>query len=106
MKDQRKWEYLFVQVSPARGFTTMTWRAFAVNNEPLPNWQRGPEWMEYFQKLGEEGWELVTLDDHFLTNPVVGGKLAIFKREKVIQPQEGPIRRIQPQGKRPAPFET
>lgn len=95
-QSQTRWEYLFVQVSPARGFTTTTWRAFAINNEPLPNWERGPEWQDYFQQLGQQGWELVTFEEHFLTNPVVGGKLAVFKRPQCEQPLRQ-IRRIQSQ---------
>ncbi|MBN2472541.1 MAG: hypothetical protein JXN59_17580 [Anaerolineae bacterium] len=95
MTGRPQWEYLFIQVSAARGFTSTTWRVFAVNNNPLPNWERGPEWQDHFQQLGEQGWELVSFEEHFLTNPVVGGKLAIFKRQRGAESQ--PIRRIQPQ---------
>lgn len=102
MTAKQQWEYLFVQVSAARGFTSTTWRAFAVNNNPLPNWERGPEWQDFFQQLGEQGWELVSFEEHFLTNPVVGGKLAIFKRQRVPESQEQTIRRIQPRAN-PAP---
>lgn len=91
MPDYDQWDYLFVQVCPARTFTTTSWRAFAVNDEPLPNWERGMEWQEYFQQLGNQGWELVTFEEHFLTNPVLGGKLAIFKRRR---PRELKLKRL------------
>lgn len=96
-QSQTKWEYLFVQVSPARGFTSTTWRAFAINDEPVANWERGPEWQDFFQQLGQRGWELVAFEEHFLTNPVVGGKLAVFKRPECASQQIRQIRRIQPQ---------
>lgn len=90
-----QWDYLFVQVSPARGFTTTAWRPFAVNGTPLPNWERGLEWQDYFHQLGNEGWEFVTFNDHFLTNPVVGGQLAIFKRRRK---EENKLKRLAPEG--------
>jgi hypothetical protein len=86
MSTQVQWDYLFVQVAPARGFKTNVWRICAINGERQQNWERGREWQEFFQEAGSKGWEFVTFDDHFLTDPVVGGKLAIFKRARAKEP--------------------
>lgn len=75
-----RWEYLFVHLGHARGFKDTSWRPFKVNNEKLPRWEAGPDWKDYFQQLGAEGWEFVTFDEQFIADPVIGGKLAIFKR--------------------------
>jgi hypothetical protein len=82
-----QWEYLFVQIAHARGFKVNVWRPYAVDGERLQNWERGPEWQEFFKEVGQQGWEFVTFDDHFLTDPIVGGKLGIFKRRRPAEPQ-------------------
>jgi hypothetical protein len=78
----QQWEYLFVHVGRAAGYTGAAWRPYQVNERVLPNWEKGPLWHEYFQELGTQGWELVALDDTMLDNKMVGGKVAIFKRMK------------------------
>jgi hypothetical protein len=95
------WKYLFVQIGHARGFKANIWRPYAVNGEPLANWEKGPDWQTYFQKLGDEGWEFVTFDDHFLTDPVIGGKIAIFKRPRHKEPR---LKRVAPAEEHRPPF--
>lgn len=80
MATQAQWEYLFVHVGLARGFSEATWKPYSINDRPLSQWERGPTWQEYFQSLGDQGWEFVTFEDRFLSNPVIGGKIAVFKR--------------------------
>ncbi len=89
-----QWDYLFVQIALSRGFQTSVYRPFAVNGEKLDRWDRGPDWQEYFQTLGLEGWEFITFDEVFLNDPVIGGKLAIFKRRRPAPEEEPRLKRI------------
>lgn len=65
----QRWEYL-----------TLDWdwgddqqrRAFGVNQVKIEDWKKDPLLEEYLSKLGEEGWELVAVDEG----------LYIFKRPK------------------------
>lgn len=88
---QERWEYLFVHIGHASGFREVTWRPFKVNRKPLPAWEKGPHWQDYFQELGTQGWEFVTFEDSFIDDKIVGGKVAIFKRRIVREPE---VRRI------------
>ncbi len=80
MTDSEKWEYLFVHIARASGYQGGSWRPYQLNEQVLPNWEKGPLWHAYFQELGEQGWELVTFDEGLVDNKMVGGKVAIFKR--------------------------
>ena len=73
-------------VGLARGFSEATWKPYSINDRPLDQSDRGPTWQEYFHSLGDQGWEFVTFEDRFLSNPVIGGKIAVFKREREAVP--------------------
>lgn len=88
-----QWEYMFVQIALARGYQTNVYRVFAINNEQVPSWDRGKIWQDFFHEKGAEGWEFMMFDETFLTDAVIGGKLAIFKRAKE-SPAEVQVRRI------------
>ena len=83
-----RWEYLFVHIGHSRGFHEVSWRPYMINGEKLPQWQKGPRWQDFFHQMGKEGWEFVTFDSDFLDYPVAGGKLAIFKRQKKVYPDQ------------------
>ena len=92
-----RWEYLFVHIGLARGFTDVAWRPYSANGQRLDHWERGVGWQDYFQEVGSQGWEFVTFDDHFLKDTSIGGKLAIFKRA---------VPTLQPTTRGTAPFIT
>lgn len=110
---QQKWEYKFVQFALSRGFKINIYRPIAINDEKLDNWERGPSWQDYFEEQGAAGWEFVTFDEVFLTDTVAGGKLAIFKRPIITEPdhkrQTATFQRIEqsppPENKPPFVFE-
>jgi hypothetical protein len=79
--DMKKWEYLEVQ--PATPFGGGL-KAMVVNRRELRNWEQGPDFHEYINQLGAEGWELVTVVQASRL-VVMKGKgesyLYVFKRE-------------------------
>lgn len=52
----QKWEYLFLKAEIAHE----DWRARYVNGEEIKNWQAGITLYDFANRLGEEGWELIT----------------------------------------------
>lgn len=106
-----RWEYLFVHIAPAGGFNEIAYRPYKTHEKRLPNWKSGPTWMEYFTKLGQEGWEFVTFETELIDEPAIGGKIAVFKRCQPDKPAPAPpapssqqpqVRRIAPSS--PPPF--
>jgi hypothetical protein len=67
----QKWEHLSVVFSTDGVGKTM-WARF-INNQELTDWKNGPTMQDYIRQLGEEGWELVTIET---------GGLFWFKRPK------------------------
>lgn len=67
-----KWEYLFVDFRDYEGL-----RPRRVNDQELEGWETGPRMVDYFDQLGEQGWELTGY--HPITMGVID---AIFKRPK------------------------
>jgi hypothetical protein len=53
----QKWEYLFIVCGSHKG----AWRPQYVNGQELRDWQNGSSAVEYSNKLGEEGWEMINL---------------------------------------------
>ena len=51
----QKWEYLFIGADYDEGVV----RPIYVNDQPLPDWKKGPTLSVYVNQLGEQGWELV-----------------------------------------------
>lgn len=51
----QKWEYLFVSADQSDGY-----RVRYVNGKELPEWERGDTIYDFANKMGEEGWELVS----------------------------------------------
>lgn len=49
----QKWEYMILEGK--------TGKIEKVNGEYLPNWQNGPSLSEYLASLGNQGWEMVTM---------------------------------------------
>lgn len=54
----KKWEYLFLTAEKIN----KVWQPRFVDGAELGNWDKGPNLYEYSNKLGEEGWELVTVN--------------------------------------------
>lgn len=50
--EDTKWEYLVVIINRQSN------RVRYVNNREVPDWKRGPLPVEYFNQLGEKGWEM------------------------------------------------
>lgn len=75
-----KWEYLWVFVGRfSVGFSAFDVKVQYINNwKEIPNWKQGPALQEYFNQLGEQGWEMVSASiDAQLQSGVVW-----FKRPK------------------------
>jgi len=87
-----KWEYQFIiaekygkaifgHVMPKE----VSWKVHYVNGETMQNWDDIPLY-NYLNRLGEQGWELVTMNEHTIirtgTLPVEHLYVAM-KREKV-----------------------
>jgi len=100
MMTSAQWDYLFVHIGLARGFSDACWKPYSINDRPLGQWEKGPTWQEYFQQLGDQGWEFVTFEERILANPGIGGKIAVFKRPRGTQP----LKQLQPEAERKAPF--
>jgi hypothetical protein len=52
----QKWEYLFVDCNIGPD----TWRPRFANGAPLPDWETGTLVHDFCNRLGEEGWEIVS----------------------------------------------
>lgn len=74
-----KWEYLWVITENySVGFTAFDVKVKHVNNwKEIPNWKQGPALHEYFNQLGEQGWEMVSAPNAQALNGIVW-----FKRPK------------------------
>jgi hypothetical protein len=68
-----EWEYREVVFRDYRG-----WRARMVNGRELGDWKTAPTIVEYLEKAGNEGWELVSMSDRHNNQ-----KEAYFKRPKL-----------------------
>ena len=67
-----EWEYREVVFRDYRG-----WRARTVNGREFGDWKTSPTIVEYLEKAGSEGWELVSMSDRHNNQ-----KEAYFKRSK------------------------
>lgn len=59
----QKWEYLVMTASWNSG-----WKIDRVNGQEPPNWKRGPFMHDHLNSLGEQGWEMVSMDYHCTFN--------------------------------------
>lgn len=50
-----KWEYLMIADDDDGAASKVRW----LNKQEVPNWKRGPSFMDYANSLGQQGWELV-----------------------------------------------
>jgi len=66
----QKWEYLFVGIQYEKG----DYRVRFVSGQEMKGWQKGTSFLEFANKLGEEGWEMCAFSDYYL--------LISFKRPK------------------------
>ena len=53
----QKWEYLFVIAKAAPDLEV---RPTRINGQKIADWEKGPLLYDYINKLGDEGWELVS----------------------------------------------
>ena len=53
----QEWQYLVLTMDLAGGDRM---RARWKNHAEIPNWKQGPEFYDYLDQLGIEGWEMVT----------------------------------------------
>jgi hypothetical protein len=67
-----EWEYREVVFRDYRG-----WRAHTVNGVELGDWKTAPAIVEYLERAGREGWELVSMGERHHNH-----KEAYFKRPK------------------------
>lgn len=67
-----EWEYREVVFRDYRG-----WRALMVNGREQGDWKSSPTIVEYLEKAGSEGWELVSMSERHNNQ-----KEAYFKRPK------------------------
>lgn len=83
----QKWEYRFVDGALANGI----WRVKWINDKEISDWKNQIALVDYANKLGDDGWELVAAPyaDVFSTNQVTGHiydwevlERLIFKRPK------------------------
>ena len=51
----QKWEYLEVYLE----YEKSSPRPRLVNGRELPDWKKSPSYIEYFNGLGAQGWELI-----------------------------------------------
>jgi hypothetical protein len=51
----QKWEYLFVSAEQSRDYVVRY-----INGKELPNWEKGDTIYTFANKMGGEGWELVS----------------------------------------------
>ncbi len=68
----QKWEYLYVTKYSANN----QWRPFTLNGAEIRDWKKGPSIYEFFNRLGDEGWEMFAVD-------TTGYGSYYFKRPKV-----------------------
>ncbi len=66
----QKWEYLFIPLQITAHKNQLY--PFAQHGKELPNWENGPTLSQYFNQYGEQGWELISVED----------RVYIFKRPK------------------------
>jgi len=69
----QKWEYLYDDCEADRGL-----RPKYINHQEQRNWKNGPFLAEYINRLGAEGWELVS----FVRVANILNLELIFKRQK------------------------
>ena len=60
----QKWEYLETHIASAT-FDKFSHKVWSVNGQELPNWKRGPHYIQYFNILGDQGWEMVSEGEWF-----------------------------------------
>ena len=53
----QKWEYLFVTSKAAKNVL----RPYYINGKPMKDWENNMPIYDYITKLGEQGWELVSI---------------------------------------------
>ena len=56
----QKWEYLWVEFSEYKKIL----RPKLINEVEVKDWKTGPYMMDYINRLGGEGWELISFDLH------------------------------------------
>jgi hypothetical protein len=52
----QKWEYLEVEMAYNR--------VLAINGDEVKDWQEGTRIHAYLNELGDQGWELITVDEN------------------------------------------
>lgn len=52
----QKWEYLEVESAYNR--------VLAINGKEVKDWQEGTRMIDYLNQVGDEGWELIAIDEN------------------------------------------
>lgn len=73
-----RWEYIFVDCYLGPD----TWRPRFANREPLPEWEAGTPVHDYCNRLGQDGWELVS-SEKSIYHTTAEGKIRRGKRVRV-----------------------
>jgi hypothetical protein len=72
----QKWAYAFVVCEQAKG----AWRPSYINDKEVYNWKEGETMVEYCNRSGSEGWELVNFISEFNDYAMASRIRLCFKR--------------------------
>ena len=72
-----RWEYRFVRCQHYNG----RWRPALLNAEPVEDFENGPDIAEYSNRIGSEGWEMVTVSVLSDSEGKASEFRAFFKRQ-------------------------
>ncbi|HLV98164.1 MAG TPA: hypothetical protein VKT82_05750 [Ktedonobacterales bacterium] len=78
------WEYLFVNACQLPGPGGGEWHPHLVNNQSLPNWERGPTLDSFIQQLEAKGWRLAGKQPYSPSSQAITITL-MFKRPRGAQ---------------------
>ncbi len=81
-----KWEYLSITVASTKTITIGNPRVHRkiqkINEIQLENWKEGLPFYEHLNQLGEQGWEMVYINESDYDSDLPGTAFLFFKRRK------------------------